>query len=182
MLRLRVLIRSAVAVVALLLLAGPAVAGNWATVRLDAPPGEVIGEDCEGIPRLAPNLERGQLKLMNEITSEGGLEAAEGLLEWADETRGVSVKYSPKGVAAVRAPRGGLFKLKPQEVQVSLSGVIASGEPWDERTTQLVRGLDDIGVSLEGTRPRAPLELLAEEGTRKEFLALMERHLGTLAG
>ncbi|MBA3414412.1 MAG: cupredoxin domain-containing protein [Chloroflexia bacterium] len=42
MLRVRVLIRSAVAVVALLLLAGPAVAGNWATVRLDAPPGEVI--------------------------------------------------------------------------------------------------------------------------------------------
>jgi hypothetical protein len=148
----------------------------------NAPPGEVIGEDCEGIPRLAPNLERGQLKLMNEITSEGGLEAAEGLLEWADETRGVSVKYSPKGVAAVRAPRGGLFKLKPQEVQVSLSGVIASGEPWDERTTQLVRGLDDIGVSLEGTRPRAPLELLADESRRAQFLTLMERHLETLTG
>ena len=66
---------------------------------------------------------------------------------------------------------GGLFKLKPQEVQVSLSGVIASGEPWDERTTQLVRELDDIGVSLEGTRP-----------SRGSFLrepACRERHLSS---
>jgi hypothetical protein len=97
--------------------------------------------------------------------------------------RGVSVRYSPKGgVGAIRAPRGGLFKLKRREVQVSLSGVITSGEPWDERTKQLVQDLDDIGVRLERNRPRAPLELLADESRRKEFLALMERHLGTLTG
>jgi hypothetical protein len=65
---------------------------------------------------------------------------------------------------------------------VALGAVVTKGEPWDERTRQLVQDLDEIGVGLEGNRPRAPLELLANDDKRAEFRVLMERHLGTLAG
>ena len=149
-----------------------------------APPGEVYGEDCEGISALKPKFTPDRWTLMDEMSSPDATVAAEGLLEWADsmKPREVRVRYPKAGEAAIRAPRGGLFKLNPREVQVSLSGVTTSGEPWDERTNQLVQDLDNIGLRLERKRPRAPLELLAEESRRKQFLALMERHLGTLTG
>ena len=57
------------------------------------------------------------------------------------------------------------------------------GEPWDdERIEQLVQELADIGVHLErnALRPKAPLEPLADDARRQEFLTLMERVLDTL--
>jgi hypothetical protein len=82
----------------------------------------------------------------------------------------------------IGVPQGPLFRMRPREVQVSLSAVIKKGEPWDEPTKTLVQDLEKIGVKLAGNRPRAPLELLADDRTREEFLALMERHLETLTG
>ena len=64
---------------------------------------------------------------------------------------------------------------------MALSAVITKDEPWNSGPEQLVQDLDEIGVRLEDNRPRAPLELLADDRTRAEFLALMERHLETLA-
>jgi hypothetical protein len=150
-----------------------------------APPGEVYGEDCEGVGPLKPKLKPDRWTLMDEISSPDATLVAEDLLDWADsrEPRGVRVDYPKERIEGiVRAPRGNLFRLRPREVRVSLSSVIGPGEAWDGRTEQLVQDLDDIGVVLVSKRPRAPLELLADEGRRKEFLALMERHLGTLTG
>ena len=60
------------------------------------------------------------------------------------------------------------------------------GEPWDDkRNEQLVQELADIGVNLDSNErrwPRAPLESLADEGRRRQFLALMVRALDTLPG
>lgn len=60
------------------------------------------------------------------------------------------------------------------------------GEPWDDkRIEQLVQELADIGVKLDSDErrwPKAPLESLADEGRRRQFLALMERTLDTLPG
>jgi hypothetical protein len=57
------------------------------------------------------------------------------------------------------------------------------GKPWDkERIEQLVQELADIGVQLEPKRirPKAPLEPLADDTRRQEFLTLMERVLHSL--
>ena len=57
------------------------------------------------------------------------------------------------------------------------------GEPWDdERIEQLVQELADIGVQLEQKRtwPKTPLEPLADDTRRRQFLTLMERVLDTL--
>ena len=66
---------------------------------------------------------------------------------------------------------------------MALSAVVPKGEPWNEQTRQLVQDLDRIGLSLgKNDRPRAPLELLADDDRRPEFCVLMERHLETLTG
>jgi hypothetical protein len=113
---------------------------------------------------------------------------AEDLFAWADsmKSRGVEVRVNPAGEEAIIAvPRVGRpFKVMlPHDVRVSLGAVVKKGEPWDERTKQLVQGLDEIGVRLgEDDRPRAPLELLADDGTRATFKALMKQHLENLTG
>jgi hypothetical protein len=60
---------------------------------------------------------------------------------------------------------------------------------WDEehisRSIQRLAKIDtrfDIDINSKGERPVAPLESLAEESKREEFLALMERHLQALTG
>lgn len=97
------------------------------------------------------------------------------------KSRGVGMGCTPTQ-CTIGAPHGPLFRLRPREVQVSLSAVIKKDEAWDEPTKKVVQDLDEIGVRLGGNRPRAPLELLADDRTRAEFLALMERHLETLTG
>ena len=57
------------------------------------------------------------------------------------------------------------------------------GEPWDdERIEQFAQELADIGVQLgpNRKRPSAPLEALADDTRRQQFLTLMERALDTL--
>ncbi len=43
-----------------------------------------------------------------------------------------------------------------------------------------MQDLDEIDVRLDGNRPRAPLESLADESKREKFLALMEQVSETL--
>jgi hypothetical protein len=45
-----------------------------------------------------------------------------------------------------------------------------------------VQDLDEIDVRLEGNRPRAPLESLADASEREKFLALMEQVSETVTG
>ncbi len=74
----------------------------------------------------------------------------------------------------------------PGTIQVLLQTLADHGEPWDDkRIEQLVQELADIGVNLDSDErrcPKAPLESLADEGRRRQFLALMERALDTLPG
>jgi hypothetical protein len=97
------------------------------------------------------------------------------------KSRGVEVRCTPTQ-CIIKAPRGRLFRVRAREVQVSLRAVIKNDEPWAEPTKSLVQDLDEIGVRLEGNRPRAPLELLVDDRTRANFLASMEQHLETLTG
>ncbi len=73
----------------------------------------------------------------------------------------------------------------PEKIQVHLRTLANHGEPRDEgRVERLVQELADIGVNLDSEEPRsrnlAPLEPLAEDTRRQQFLALMERVLDTL--
>ena len=104
------------------------------------------------------------------------------------KSRGVTVNPT-KTHGTIKVDAGPLFRVKLSgEVRVSLSGVVTKDEPWNESTTQLVQELEEIGFRLEGKgsrwrrRPEAPLALLADDRTQAKFRALMERHLGTLAG
>jgi hypothetical protein len=147
-------------------------------------PVEVYGELPGAIPPLKPKLKPDRWTLIEEISSPDATLVAEDLFDWADrmKSRGVEVRCTPRQ-CNIEAPGGPLFRLRPGEVQVALSAVVRRGEPWDERTKQLVQDLDKIGVRLgKNDRPRARLESLADEEDLGEFCALMERHLGTLTG
>lgn len=146
-------------------------------------PAEVYGDDPATVPPLPPRLRPDRWTLIDETSSPAAAAAAEALFDWADtmEGRGVEVRCTPTQ-CAVQAPRGPLFRVRPEEVQVALSAVIRKNEPWNEATKTLVQGLDKIGVRLEDNRPRAPLEVLADDRARADFLALMAQHLATLTG
>jgi len=143
----------------------------------------VYGEDLEKVRPLKPKLKPDRWTLMDEMLSPRAVAVAEQLFSWADERKPRGVEVSCKATqCAVQAPQGPLFRLRSEEVQVSLSAVTKKGEPWDEPTKKLVGDLKEIGVMMPRDRPRAPLELLADDHTRERFLALMERHLDTLTG
>jgi len=146
---------------------------------------EVYGEEPDAMPRLEPKLKPDRWTLIEEMSSPVAAAVAERLFVWADsmESRGVKVQPPTETQCIINAPRGRLFKVKHREVQVSLSAVTKKDEPWDEPTKQLVQDLDEIGVRPgKRNRPTAPLEVLDDEGTRAEFLSLMQRHLETLTG
>ena len=144
---------------------------------------EVYGDDPEAIPPLKPKLGPDRWTLIDETSSPTAAAAAEDLFDWADsmKSRGVGVRCTPTQ-CIVEVPQGALFRVRRREVQVALSAVISNAEPWNEPTKKLVQDLDEIGVRLEANRPRVPLEVLAHDRTRAEFLVLMERHLGVLTG
>lgn len=145
---------------------------------------ELYGEEPEAMPRLEPKLKRDRWTLIEEMSSPIAAAVAEHLFGWADDmkSRGVKV-HTTATQCAIEAPRGPLFRVRSSEVQVSLSAVTKKDEPWDQPTKQLVEELDEIGVRLgKGDRPRAPLEVLDDDRTRAEFLALMKGHLETLTG
>jgi hypothetical protein len=72
-----------------------------------------------------------------------------------------------------------------REIQVHLRTLADYGAPWDnEHVERLVQELANIGVNLDSSEPRArnlaPLEPVADDNTRQDLLALMERVLDTL--
>jgi hypothetical protein len=118
--------------------------------------------------------------------SELAADAAEGLLDWAGREPRLDIRYTPVRGRIETAGRE-LLKFAatewPREIEVRLQTLADHGEPWDEeRIGQLVQDLADIGVELEAKRtwPHAPLEPLADDTRRQQFLTLMERVLDTL--
>jgi hypothetical protein len=109
--------------------------------------------------------------------SESAAHAAEGILDWADGEPRLSVRYTP--AAGVRFQAEG----KPL-LQIGRRGQLAVFlKAWDDgRVEQLARDLANFGIHLDATRarPRAPLDPLADEATRTQFFALMDRVLGAL--
>jgi hypothetical protein len=118
--------------------------------------------------------------------SELAADAAEAILDWADREPRLEVRYTPARCSVETAGRL-LLRFAatawPEKILVQLQTLADHGEPWnDERIEQLAQELADIGVRLDPkrTRPRAPLEPLANDITRERFLTLMERALDTL--
>ncbi len=114
-------------------------------------PVEVYGDDPEAIPPLEPKLKADRWTLIEEISSPDAALVAEGLFDWADSMRSRGVRVRPhRNTRHHQGASGSAVQGQAREVQVSLSAIVGRGEPWDERTEQLVQDLDEIGVRLEG--------------------------------
>lgn len=149
---------------------------------------EVYGSHPESIPPLEPKLKPDRWTLIDEISSRPDAAlAAEGLLDWAEDKQ-LTVDVPRTETAAIKTPRGDrLFSIKEQRVvRVSLT---ALRRHWDEdRIDQFVQRLGQvderfhINMKMKGERPEAPLECLASESKRADFLALMEEVVEALSG
>lgn len=147
----------------------------------------VSGDNSAEIEPLQPTWKPDKWAVMDGIRGADAAGVAEGLLDWAErrEPR-LGVRYTEKdGVVEARVgmPAGTLFRIKGhRDLRVSLKALGAHGEPGEEGRTRKV--LADIDPRFEGggNWPIAPLECLADESKREEFLALMERVLETLSG
>lgn len=110
--------------------------------------------------------------------------AAEGILDWADGEPRLDVRYTPTIGVRLWAAGGRLLQIdRSGYIRAFLQTLSDHGAPWDEeRIEQLVQDLADIGVQLEPKRirPKAPLEPLADDAKRQQFITLMERVLDTL--
>ena len=144
---------------------------------------KTYGDDPESVPPLEPKLKPDRWTLVDEIGTPGAVHAADDLMGWADRLgpRGVEVRPTPTQ-CVIEVSGKPLFRLRPQELQVALSAVVTKDQPWDERTVKLVEDLGELGLELQQGKPRAPLELLANDDVRETFLALMEGHLAAVAG
>lgn len=140
------------------------------------------GDNIAKIGPLQPTLKPDKWTLMASIRNADGARAAKGLLDWAESKR-LDVRYT-QSAAIIETLGGRLFRISYEgEVRVSRHTLTPHGESWDSgRIKRFVQDLDEIGVKLEGNRPRAPLESLADEGKREKFLALMEQASETLTG
>ena len=131
-------------------------------------------------PPAGPPVGRPWLVAGIRMHSAAAADAAEGVLDWAEEQR-LDVRYTPGDGVIETAGRKFLRITRKREIQVRLQTLVDHGEPWDEQSIgQLVRDLADIGFSLKNNRrwAKAPLESLADD-TR--FLPLMRSALDTLA-
>jgi hypothetical protein len=113
-------------------------------------------------------------------------DAAEGILDWANGEPRLDIRYTDTRCHIETGARP-FLKLAatrwPGKIEVRLHTLADHGAPWDdERIEQLVQNLADIGVQLEPKRtwPQTPLEPLADDTRRQQFLTLMERVLDTL--
>lgn len=154
----------------------------------------VIGDTAEAraVKRATPrgeHLDRETLVASIREHSALAADGAEGVLDWADREPRLEIRYTRTRGFIETAGRV-LLKLYttrwPGTIQVLLETLADHGEPWDDkRIEQLVQELADIGVNLDSDERRwlkVPLESLADEGRRRQFLALMERALDTLPG
>jgi hypothetical protein len=173
--------------------------GHLPNVQLLAvawPPGgglEEYGGSADGIRRLPPKLGPDRSTLIEEIGSPDPVRVANGLLDWAEDKESpVKVDYKrskPDGIVCVFERPGGdaLFKITEQGiVHVSFTGL--RRRRWEQESiNRLVHDLGkiderfQIDTKRKSSRPEAPLESLAQEGKREEFLRVMQRVLETPA-
>jgi hypothetical protein len=154
----------------------------------------VIGETAEVEARKGrrttsrgERLDRETLLASIRQESELAADAAAALLDWASREARLGIRYTPTR-CFIETGAGRLFRLAatrwPEKIQLHLQTLANHGEPWDdERVEQLVQELADIGVNLDSGERRAPmtpLEPLADDTRRQQFLTLMERVLVTL--
>jgi hypothetical protein len=129
-----------------------------------------------------PRLDRETLLASIREQSELAGDAAEGILDWANDEPRLDVDYS-RATASLRTAGKNLLRImRSGYIRVGLQ-TLSDHAAWDTmRIEQLVHELDDIGVQLgpNRNRPRAPFEPLADDTRRQQFLALMERVLDTL--
>lgn len=153
------------------------------------------GDNSEEIDPLTPTWRPDRKSLLDgiRVRSADAARAAEGLLDWAEREQQVTVDYRRRKrdgpeTGAIEVPdRGRLFRItEQQEVRVSLTTL---RQHWGkERISQLVQELAEINerfqidTKYKSHRPEAPLESLAPEDKREEFLRLMERVLKTVGG
>ena len=128
-------------------------------------------------------LDRETLLAIIREQSELAADAAEAILDWADREPRLEVRYTPTSVRLWSAGGRLLAIDRRGYLRVFLQTLSDHGKPWDkERIEQLVQELADIGVQLEQKRirPKTPLEPLADDTRRQEFLTSMERVLDSL--
>jgi hypothetical protein len=129
-------------------------------------------------------LDREKLVATIREQSELAAAAADAILEWADREPRLDIRYTPTNRVDLCSVDGKLLQIvRRGSLRVVLQTLSEHGEPWDdERIEQLVQDLADIGVQLESKRtwPKTPLEPLADDATRQQFLILMARVLDTL--
>ena len=149
----------------------------------------VVGDTAEARDRKRPRsrgqrLDRESLLAIIRDQSELAADAAQGILDWADREPRLDVRYTPTIGVRLWAAGGRLLQIDRRGyIRAFIQTLSDHGAPWDEEhIEQLVQDLADIGVELEPKRirPKAPLEPLADDTKRQQFLTLMERVLDTL--
>jgi hypothetical protein len=156
-------------------------------------PDSPYGGDPEAIVRLPAKTD--QSKVIARIDGPEAELVAEELFDWADrmKSRGVEVRCPTSKQCFIEVRRAGLegtaaglFRVRPEAVRVSLS---ALRRHWDqERISRFMQELVRIDARFEtdikskSERPAAPLESLAQESKRDDFLALMTKALEALTG
>jgi hypothetical protein len=116
-------------------------------------------------------------------------DAAEGILDWAERDPRLDTRYTRTRVVIETAGRRLLkFSLtqRPTQFEAELQTLANHGERWDdERIERFVQDFADIGVRFqphERRWPKAPLEPLADDTRRHQFLTLIEQALDALTG
>jgi len=150
------------------------------------------GPDSDEIRPRKPRWRRKREAFIKGIRSADAARAAGGLLIWAEGKR-LRLDYGPKKkdrakTVGIKTPGGDwLFRIKEQRV-VRMSFQALRHHHWDEeRISRLVKDLAKIDERFatdtknRSARPEAPLEALAQDSKREDFLALMEQALETLA-
>ena len=150
--------------------------------------GKPYGKNPKAIARLKPKLKPDRWTLIEDISSEEAACAAKGLLDWA-EGKDLTVRYTRRkqdGIetGTILTPGGHrLFRIKEHRV-VRVSFDALRHQHWDEeRISRLVQDLAriderfQVDTKSKGARPEAPLESLAKESNREDFLTLMKQVL-----
>lgn len=148
----------------------------------------VVGDTAEAraVKRPASRAERlDRETLLARLREQSGpaAEAAGAVLDWAETEPRLEVRYTPTSGGIWAGGQGFLRVLLTGEIQVVLKTLLDHGDPWDhERVERFVQDLAAMGVELGPKRnwPAAPLEPLADDGRRRQFLLTMERAVDTL--
>ena len=157
-------------------------------VLLPAIYGEESAREKKRFASRRQRLDRETLLARIREESEPAGDAAEAILDWATDEPRLNVRYTDTR-CRMETGAGPLLRLAttwwPEKIQVHLRTLANHGEPRDDgRVERLVQELADIGVNLDSGEPRsrnlAPLEPLADDTTRQQFLTLMEGVLDTL--